>query len=521
MLSRKNILEKTTIIGGMTAVSRILGMAREMLMTRYLGANELSDIFITAFAVPSALRKIFAEGALAAACVPQIVQTVHEKGPKSIGGMMTVAFIVFQSIVTILCGLIMSNAEFVILLRAPGFATDPLKIARSAQLLRVLAPYIFFLSSSSLLAGALHSVARFWVPAFGPILLNLVFIASILVCIVFNSSIIVLCVGILCSGFLLLLMHLIAYFYADFSFGRITHADLLRVGNMLLKFFFSAIAMSAVEVKLIIDSNFASYLPTSTISLIYYAERFMGIPLGIFASAFSTVLLTHLARVCKTAPCRLPFYLLESIKLVYWVTIPIMFVMMFFAHDIFITLFVSDKFSMAQAYQSGLILRVYLLGLFFYSANKILLNFFFGFQATWIPSLIAISSAVLNYGLNFFLVSWWQAPGLILASNIATAIETFAMTFCLYYVFKVSLAYKRFALFVLYSSAHIAVHIGLFLALYKVARHALFIVVPEINHELVFKTAFLWCWVTPLVVATTILFVKTRSLAKVELYFLG
>jgi len=519
MLSRKHIIQKTTVIGGLTAISRVLGMAREMLMTRYLGANVLSDIFITAFSIPNALRKIFAEGALAAVCVPEIVRTVRSGGPKSVGGLMTVAFIIFQSIVILLCGLIMWQAEWVVMLRAHGFASDPAKVAQSAEFLRILAPYIFFLSSSSLLAGALHAVARFWVPAFGPILLNIVFIATILLCIAFNLPIMVLCAGILLSGLLLLVSHLIAYFHAQFSFGRITRADLIQCGNMLIKFFFSAIAMSAVEVKLIIDSNFASYLPEGTISLIYYAERFMGIPLGIFATAFSTVLLTHLARICKEARARLPFYLLESAKLVYWVTVPVMLVMAFFAHDIFITLFASKKFSLVQAHHAGTILQVYLLGLFFYSINKILLNFYFGFQATWIPSLIAITSALANYILNFFLVSWWGAPGLVLASNIATCGETIAMTLILYYLFNIPFAVKRFGIFLLRATAHIIAHMGVLILLYKVVAHLLEYLAPA-HHHLLFETIIFWFWTGPLVSMVALSFVFTRNIAKLDLYFI-
>src|SRR4051812_5955415 len=115
MLSRTHIIYKTTVIGGLTAISRMLGMIREILMTRYLGANVLSDIFITAFSIPNALRKIFAEGALSAACVPEIVRCVQAGGPHSIGGMMSIAFIVFQSMVVILCALIMWQPEWVIM----------------------------------------------------------------------------------------------------------------------------------------------------------------------------------------------------------------------------------------------------------------------------------------------------------------------------------------------------------------------------------------------------------------------
>lgn len=517
MFTKKTIIQKTAQVGRLTAISRILGMAREMLTTRYLGANAFSDVFIAAFSIPNALRKIFAEGALSAAFVPEIVRVVRIGGPASAGGIMTLAFIIFQGMVITLCGLIIWQAEFVMKIRVPGFL--PEQILYGSEFLRILAPFIFFLSSSSLLAGALHAVARFGVPAFGPIVLNVAFITSLLLCLWLNLPIQLLCVGILCGGVLLLAMHIVAYLRAEFSFKKVTRADVACIISLMPRFFFSLIAMSTVEVKLFIDSQFASYLAPGTVSLIYYAERFLGIPLGILVTSFATVLLPHLSRVQKQAPQRLNFYLLESFKLVYWVIIPVMFIMGFLAHDIFITLFVSQKFSIASAHHAGTILRVYVLGLFFYAISKILHNFFFSFNATWIPACVSIASAFFNIGLNIVLMRAWQAPGLVMASNIAVGCEMVAMLFILAYWFKMPFALRHFLPFMARSTAHSIAHCTLFVALFYGTSYVLKTLFFAHQH-LIFASILFWAWVGPLLCVTALIFVRTRKAMGIHFYFL-
>jgi len=515
--TKKSMLAHTLHVGRLTAISRFLGMIREMLMANYLGANALSDVFIAAFSIPNALRKIFAEGALSAAIVPEIVRIVRQEGQKSVSNIMTSCLIIFQGMVLVLCALIMWHAEFIMKIRVPGFS--PEQLSYGAQLLRILAPFIFFLSSSSLLASALHSIARFGVPAFGPILLNIAFIVSILLCIWFNFSIKFLCFGILFGGFLLLMLHLAAYMQAQFFFGRMVLTDISRIRSVLGHFFFSAIAMSTVELKLIIDSQFASYLPEGSLSLIYYAERFMGIPLGIFATSFAVVLLPYLSRVCKEAPEQLHFYLLESFKLVFWVVIPVMMIMGFLAPDIFITLFSSKKFDLFHAQQAGVVLQVYLLGLFFYSINKTLHNFFFSFQATWIPATVSIVSAFFNVGLNVIMMRFFLAPGLILASNIAVGGEMIAMVIILAYWFEVPLDVSRFCNFMVRSTLHALGHIIIFLSLFYGIKQCMIFLFPG-HQQLLFTTILFWAWVCPILGLIALSLLYTRRFAGIDLYFL-
>ena len=250
--------------------------------------------------------------------------------------LMSLAFLLFEGSLLIVCGLTMIFAPTVITLIAPGFSEQ--QIMLTVPLLRILMPFIFFISSSALLAGALQAVGNFFVPAFGPILLNIVFIIGLLICWFFHWPVEYFCFFILFGGLLQFMQHLIAYFKLNFSFGIVTKHTWKSFNHILAKFSMVLLSMSVMEISLFIDTSFASYLPAGSISLIYYANRFMGIPLGVFAAAFSTILLPHFSRISTYAPKRLNFYLLESAKLVFWVTIPCTAALIFFSDKIFMTL---------------------------------------------------------------------------------------------------------------------------------------------------------------------------------------
>ena len=167
MLTRKSIMKKTAQVASSTLISRFLGVLREILTVRYMGASALSDAYITAFKVPNTLRRLFAEGALSAAFVPTVVQKIKAGGKQSVASMMTLGFLVFESMVLLICLLTILYADSFIALIAPGFS--PEQIENSGLFLRILMPFLFFVSSSALLTGPLQAVGHFFIPAFGPV----------------------------------------------------------------------------------------------------------------------------------------------------------------------------------------------------------------------------------------------------------------------------------------------------------------------------------------------------------------
>lgn len=515
---KKSIIKKMLGISGLTIVSRFLGIIREFLMVRYLGAGAISDAFISAYRVPNSLRKIFAEGALSAAFIPTLVSVLRGEGEKKVSSLVTAAFLVFEGIVLVLCCLVMWRADALIYFLAPGF--DIMQAHQAITLIRILMPFIFFLSSSSLIAGALQAVHHFFVPAFSPVLLNIVFIIGLIVCIFYNFPVEYLCFFILFGGFLQFVLHVIAYFKLHFSFSKINKKVWIAFAPVFIKFLLCLPSMSIMEINLIIDGRFASYLTHGSISLLYYANRFMGIPLGVFAVALSTVLLPFFSRVGSYAPKRLSFYLLETAKLVFWVMFPVMIVMGFFSKKIFYTIFLSDKFSLAQVTDAGMILLIFLGGLFFFAFNKILLNFYYALHNTWLPALVAFVAALVNWCLDFFLVSYFQAFGLALATVLSGIIQTLLFIFFLYKYYNFGLYVKEFLKFLFrYMIQLCIVLVPMFFFYYGGVILINLLCAPSVAHFFLLRLGF-WLWVGPLCVVTGVILFVTRRRFGLKLYFL-
>ncbi len=518
MLSTKKILRKTIEVGIPTLLSRCFGIIREVLMVRYLGASGLSDVFLTAYKIPSSLRKIFAEGALSAAFIPSIVTTIKKTDRSAINGIMSLGFIIFEGVVLLLCALTMFYAEQVVHTIAPGFSAQ--QIALAVPMVHILMPVIFFISSSALLTGALQAVDHFFVPACAPILMNSIFIFGIIVCLFFNLSVIILCWFVLLASFIYFIVHVIQYRRLQFSLGYPHKNDFTIFGNIIGKFILCLPSVSLMELALLIDTRFASYLAPGSISLFFYANRFIGIPLGVFAVAFSTILLPHFSRVHAYAPRRLHFYLLEAAKFIFWITIPVALLMGFFAHDIFVTIFLSKKFTLAQTYEAGSILTVFTLGLFSFSLNKILLNIFYSMHATWISALTAFITTAVNIAFNIMLVGHFQTVGLAYAMVIAHSTQTVLLLIILkkYYHFRIY--WYPFMKFVQQFFLQLLLLSTLFLCAYYSIRHYITLYASAWWLSFLLTQIGLWFWIAPLAGLFFIMLWYSRKFFNVRLYFL-
>lgn len=516
VLHKSSILKKTSQVSGLTLISRVFGVAREVLMIRYLGAGVMAEAFITAFKLPNALRKVFAEGALSVAFIPTLVKLVREKGKQEASSLMMLAFLLFEGIVFVLCALIMWQAPLVVsYFLVPGWTAE--KMAFVVPLLRILMPFIFFLSSSALLTGALQAVNHFFVPSFSPILLNIIFIGGILVCMHFSLPVTYLCFFIICAAFITFLGHVTAYIHLQFSFAAINKESWKQIWSVVLKFFPCMLTVSFLELMLLISTNFASYLPEGSIALIYYANRFMGIPLGVFATAFSTILLPHFSRVATYAPKRLSFYFLETTKFILWVTIPASLFMIFFADKIFLTF--SSKFTPEQTALGSSILIAYVMGLFVFSLNKILPNIYYAFHITWLPAVVSLAAGAVNIGLDLLLMHFYQAVGLAVAYTLAATLQVCLLVYLLrkwvglqLYVLPCARFIARYALqLCMVSIAFVHTYYAGILLITRYAGPLSSFLLNSIG---------LWLWVGPLAGTALLFLFKTRHVFGIKVHFL-
>lgn len=500
-------------------LSRLLGIIRETLTIRYLGATALSDAFFTAFKIPNTLRKAFAEGALSAAVVPVLTARVHNEGKRSVSGLMSLFFIIFELCVFLLCILAMIAAQPLIAFIAPGFAPETVDTA--AQMLRILMPFIISVSMSALFAGALQATNRFLVPAIGPVILNVVIIGALLYCLGFNAPVSVLCWGILIGGFVQCLIHYLAYLHAGFSFSAFGPAELSVARTVLVRFFLCLPSIALMELSSFIDTSFASLLKPGSVSLLYLANRFIGIPLGVFAVAFATVLLPHLSRVALVAPKRLSFYLLEGAKLVFWVALPAAVMISFFAKPLFATLFLpSGKFTADQVAEAASILRVFAIGLFFFSYNKIILNAYYAMHITGIPALIAGCTALCNVLLDWLIIDYLHATGLALATTLSFMVQTIFLLLVLHYRYQRPIYVKQLMRFTVIYGMQVCVFFIPFWILYAGIEYVIMSYASTALQTLLLQTIAYWVWVAPLTLGYAGSLWYCRSWMNQKIYFL-
>lgn len=386
MFSRKSIMYYTLQTSSSTLLSRFLGIIRELLQVRYLGVSPLSDAFIIALSVPTSMRKFFAEGSLSSAIVPALVQKMKNEGQQAVNRFMTLAFLFFESFIALFCLFCIYFAPQIVEILVPGFTGEQATYA--TQFLRILMPFILFISSAALFGGALQAAGHFLVPALGPALLNVMYIAGLLLCLAFELPIAVLCYIIVSGALMLAIVHLFVYSTLHFKFGSISEYDFPLFKKVFLNFLWSFLSRGVSEAGFYIDKWFASFLPTGSVTLIYYANRFMNIPLGTFGVAFSTILLPHFSRVHASKPKRLLFHINEALKIILWVMIPVAVIMWFLSYKILTTLFVSDHFSFEHAREASHILQAFLIGVCFFAINTIVVNIYYALHGTWFYNYI-------------------------------------------------------------------------------------------------------------------------------------
>jgi putative peptidoglycan lipid II flippase len=512
---KKSIIKKIIHIGSSTLLSRFLGIAREMLTMRYLGVpGALTDAFSTAYSIPNSLRKIFAEGAISGAFIPTLVPLVKEKGMREASRFLALLFFVIESIVLLICLGVTYKTELFLRFITPGFSQEQLFYA--VPLLRILIFFIFFISSASIFGGALQSVHRFFVPASAPIFYNSLIIGSLFICMYFQLPLQMFAWMILFSGFLFACLHLVAYLQAGFCLTLFNKSSYKPLREVMIKFFPVLFTVGITEINAYIDRIIGSYLTEGSVTLIYYAHRFAGIPLGVIGVAFSTIFLPYFSHVRTYAPRRLSFFMHEALKLILYVTVPITLLMALFSQQVFSTLF---AFTAEQTCLAGKLLATASVAIFFQSANKTLLSLFYSLNNTWTPTLISVISTLAHIVLNYSFMPYLGAIGLIAAGALASLLQTMLYLIMLKKHNKYPLYSSSFARF----SRALVLQIILFGSLFYGAYTAIIslcMLLPETLAHFFLNKVGLWLWVGPLTGLVGLAMLGSRKRFGIKLYFL-
>ncbi|MGM0517999.1 MAG: murein biosynthesis integral membrane protein MurJ, partial [Pseudomonadota bacterium] len=291
-----SIWKSSAAFGAMTMVSRVLGFVRDMLLARVFGASAAMDAFFVVFKIPNFLRRLFAEGAFQQAFVP-VLSEYRETGTRAeLKDYVDHMFGTLAAILVVVVSLGLAGAPLLILLFAPGFTDDPAQRELAETMLLITFPYLLFISLTAFAASSLNAFGRFAMPALAPVWLNVSLIAATLVAApFFEQPVMALAWGVFVAGILQLFFLL--PFLARLGLlprpriGR--HAGVRKTIRLMLPAMFGA---SVTQINLLVDTILASLLVTGSVSWLYYSDRLVELPLGVFGVAIGTVILPALSR---------------------------------------------------------------------------------------------------------------------------------------------------------------------------------------------------------------------------------
>jgi len=418
-LSRQ-LFKSTAIVSSMTMISRILGFIRDMLFARIFGINAGTDAFFVAFKIPNFMRRLFAEGAFSQAFVP-VLSDYKEQGSRQALKLFidrtagTLALILL--LVTII-GVI--AAPILITLFAPGFIGEGKQYDLAVQMLRITFPYLFFISSVAFAGGILNSHGKFAVPAFTPVFLNLCMIATaIWLSPRMEDPIVALAWGVFAAG----IVQLLFQFPALYQLGLLPK---LKLGfkdpgvKRILKLMLPAIfGVSVTQINLLLDTLIASFLAAGSVSWLYYSDRLVEFPLGIFGIALASVILPSLSRNhAADDPVEFSRSLDWALRLVLLIGLPASAGLLILAEPMLSTLFQYEEFSVNDVQSAGKSLMAYSLGLLGFILVKILVPGFTSRKDMKTPVRFGIYAMVANMGMNIALVFPLAHAGLALATSL-------------------------------------------------------------------------------------------------------
>jgi putative peptidoglycan lipid II flippase len=420
----KKLLKSSFVVSSMTMVSRVLGFARDVMYARVFGASPAMDAFLIAFKIPNFLRRLFAEGAFNQAFVPVLSEYKTERDEAELHSLIdrvTGSLGIILFVITLL-GVV--GAPFVIMLFAPGaYLNDQPKYLLATDLLVLTFPYLFFISLTALAGGILNTMGKFSVAAFTPVLLNICMISAALwLAPMMDEPVMGLAWGVFFAGIVQLLFQ-IPFLKRIGCLPRpkidFQHEGVKRIKTLIIPALFG---VSVSQINLLLDLVLASFLVSGSISWLYYSDRLMEFPLGIFGVALATVILPSLS---KTHASKNDGAFSDTIdwalRLAVVIGIPAAVGLVVLAGPMISTLFQSDVYTANDVLLSSYSLMAYGVGLSGFIFIKVLAPGFFARQDTMTPVKIGVISMFANMVLNliFVYVFHLQHTGLALATSCA------------------------------------------------------------------------------------------------------
>jgi putative peptidoglycan lipid II flippase len=404
-LSGLHLLRSTSVVSAMTLLSRVLGLVRDVVFARFFGATIVMDAFIVANRIPNMLRRFFAEGAFSQGFVP-VMARYKENNDHAESRQLVDAVAGTLGLVLFLVTLIgVVAAPLLVLIVAPGFFGEDGRFDLATAMLRFTFPYLFFVSMTAFAGGILNTYGKFGAPAFTPVILNIVLIASALwLSPQMEEPGMALAYGVFAAGLLQLLFQIpfLAKIHAiPRPRWRPRHPGVKRIGALMLPAIFGS---SVAQINVLLGGVIASLLGVGKISLLYFSDRLMEFPLGLFGIALATVTLPTLSRQAANSSMHEFSNTVDwSMKLVVLISVPAAIGLVLLAEPLVATIFFGGEFTRFDVQMTALSLQAFALGLIGFSFVKILAPAYFAREDTKTPVKAGLVALAVNFVLSVVL----------------------------------------------------------------------------------------------------------------------
>lgn len=433
MNDNEHVARAAGAVGGATFISRILGFVRDMIIANLFGTKMAADAFFVAFRIPNLLRRLLGEGGLTAAVVPVFTEYLTTKKKDETWKLANILLNTFLLvlIVTVILGIILSPA--VVRVIAPGFHASAEKFELTVKLTQFIFPYLLFVGMATLTMGMLNSLRIFFIPAVGPVFLNIsIILFALLLSPRLEEPVFALAAGVVVGGLLQFLIQVPVLIKKGLKYKatlNFHHPGLIKIGKLMLP---ALVGLAVLEINIFVDTLLASLLPEGSVSYLYYGNRLVQFPQGIFAVALGVAILPTLSlQAAKNQIGDLRNTLSFGIRLVLFITIPATVGLIVLKEPIINLLFERGEFTHQSTVATAHALFYYAIGLCAYSGVKVIVPAFYSLKDTATPVRIAIYAMITNIFLNLLLMGPLQHGGLALATSLSSLLNVTLLIFIL------------------------------------------------------------------------------------------
>jgi len=475
----KNFLLSVFRSGSGVLLSRIFGLIRDISIASVFGATKLTDTFFIAFAIPNLFRAFFAEGALSSAFIPILNDKFAISKPSAKKYLSDLIFVV-SAIVVLIIVLFIIFSDYVILIFMPGYYNLPDIISQGSSILKIVMPYLLFVTACGLLSGYLYIQGSYFVPYSSTALLNIFMIFGAVSGWYYGKNIYYLAYGVFLGGMTQLIYIIYFSFKKGFRFKKPVKLDkdVKKTFYLILP---SIAGVSINQINFTVGRVLASFLSQGSISYLYYANRILQLPLGIFSVTIGTVSLTELSKNSINNDLSARKDLIDNAVLsLFLFIVPATFGLYFLSEEIIKIIYYRNIFNLESMISTAIALKMYSIGLIFFSLITVLTKIFHAEKDIATPVKIGFICLIINIILNIILMQFFSHAGIALASSISSLVNAFLLYInlksysfrikkhlsYLVKIFIASIAMLIVLLYLKYSSVHVIINMIICILVY-------------------------------------------------------